>query len=202
MRKWAKEHGLLLANAGLFFSSVSGEQPLLVRVLPELAKRVPGRRGPGGRVGLPSGKGVPGIEACCRTPLRDRCLTAQSNPPHSEELLMRTLVRTTLLALLLLAAPALPTGAATAASASAAAQANPIHVASGSSEGAWAAGTSPTPSPGDTASTGPANPGTGESAQNESTRLNYFPWVIAGIAVLLVIAILILRRRRNTTIVG
>jgi LPXTG-motif cell wall-anchored protein len=32
--------------------------------------------------------------------------------------------------------------------------------------------------------------------------LNYAPWVIAGIAVLVVIAVLVFRRRRNTTIVG
>ncbi|MGN7202053.1 LuxR family transcriptional regulator [Arthrobacter sp. SAFR-044] len=116
---------------------------------------------------------------------------------------MRTFVRTTLLALLLLAAPALAAGTATAAApVSATGQALPERVASGSSGGAWAAATSPTPSPGDTASTGPANPGTGESAQNESTRLNYTPWVVAGVAVLVVIAILIFRRRRNTTIVG
>ena len=116
---------------------------------------------------------------------------------------MRTLVRTTLLALLLLAAPALPAGAATLAPpVSAAGKAVPEQVASGSTGGAWAAATSPTPSPGDTASTGPANPGTGESAQNEATRLNYTPWVIAGVAVLVVVAILIFRRRRNTTIVG
>ncbi|MEW1810869.1 LuxR family transcriptional regulator [Pseudarthrobacter phenanthrenivorans] len=110
---------------------------------------------------------------------------------------MRTFLRTTLLALLLMATPALPAGAAAAAPAPV-----PGQVASGSAGGAWAAATSPTPSPGDTASTGPANPGTGESAQNESTRLNYAPWVIAGIAVLVVIAVLVFRRRRNTTIVG
>lgn len=107
---------------------------------------------------------------------------------------MRTLVRTVLLALLLLAAPALPATAAGAAPAgNAVTQAAPVHAV---------LGTSPTPSPGDTASTGPANPGTGESAQSESTRVNYAPWVIGGIAVLVVIAIVILRRRRNTTIVG
>lgn len=60
---------------------------------------------------------------------------------------------------------------------------------------------SPTPSPGDTASTGPANPGTGESAQNESTRVNFAPWVIGGIALATLIVVLIWRRRRNTTIV-
>lgn len=60
---------------------------------------------------------------------------------------------------------------------------------------------SPTPSPGDTASTGPANPGTGESAQNESTRVDYAPWVIGGIALVTLIVVLIWRRRRNTTIV-
>ena len=108
---------------------------------------------------------------------------------------MRTVVRTVLLALLLVAAPSLPAVAAgvPVPAVSAVTQAVP---------GQAVLGTSPTPSPGDTASTGPANPGTGESAQNESTRLNYAPWVIAGIAVLVVIAILVLRRRRNTTIVG
>jgi hypothetical protein len=60
---------------------------------------------------------------------------------------------------------------------------------------------SPTPSPGDTASTGPANPGTGESSQNESTRLDYTPWVVGAVVLATLIAVLIWRRRRNTTIV-
>lgn len=63
------------------------------------------------------------------------------------------------------------------------------------------AASSPTPSPGDTASTGPANPGTGESAENEATRVNFAPWVIGGIALATLIIVLIWRRRRNTTIV-
>jgi hypothetical protein len=67
----------------------------------------------------------------------------------------------------------------------------------------WALSAStPTPSPGDTASTGPANPGTGESAKNESTRLDFAPWVIGAIALATLIVVLIWRRRRNTTIVG
>lgn len=63
------------------------------------------------------------------------------------------------------------------------------------------AASSPTPSPGDTASTGPANPGTGESAENEATRVNFAPWVIGGIALATLVVVLIWRRRRNTTIV-
>jgi LPXTG-motif cell wall-anchored protein len=109
---------------------------------------------------------------------------------------MRKFLRIAFAALLLLAAPALSAGAA---------QAAPTKVAHGitaSSGGAWAqSAASPTPSPGDTASTGPANPGTGESAQNESTRLDYTPWVIGGVVLLALIAILIWRRRRNTTFV-
>jgi len=112
--------------------------------------------------------------------------------------------RTALVALLLLAAPALSLGAA---HASPAAQTTPAQAvaqgSTGSSGGVWAmSASSPTPSPGDTASTGPANPGTGESAQNESTRLDYTPWVIGGIALATLIVVLLWRRRRNTTIVG
>jgi hypothetical protein len=109
---------------------------------------------------------------------------------------MRTLFRTALMALLLIAAPALSAGAA---------QAGPttlVHGITASSGGAWAqSAASPTPSPGDTASTGPANPGTGESAQNESTRLDYTPWVIGAVVLATLIVILVWRRRRNTTIV-
>lgn len=112
---------------------------------------------------------------------------------------MRTILRTTLLAMLLLVAPALSAGAA-----SAAPFAAPAAPAAAVQPGDLSilAGNTPTPSPGDTASTGPANPGTGESAQNESTRLDWAPWVIAGLAVLVLVLILIWRRRRNTTIVG
>jgi hypothetical protein len=122
---------------------------------------------------------------------------------------MRTILKTALFALLLLVAPALSMGAASAAPQSAqAGQAAPAQAGAIHANGAQAgdvripAGNTPTPSPGDTASTGPANPGTGESAQNESTRLDWTPWVIAGIAVVVLILILIWRRRRNTTIVG
>lgn len=109
---------------------------------------------------------------------------------------MRTILKTALLALLLAVAPALSAGAASAvplAAPAAAVQPADVHII---------AGNTPTPSPGDTASTGPANPGTGESAQNESTRLDWAPWVIGGLAVLVLVLILIWRRRRNTTIVG
>jgi hypothetical protein len=109
---------------------------------------------------------------------------------------MRALFRTTLMALLLIAAPALSAGAAQAAPTTF------VHGVTASSGGAWAqSAASPTPSPGDTASTGPANPGTGESAQNESTRLDYTPWFIGAVVLATLIVILIWRRRRNTTIV-
>jgi hypothetical protein len=116
---------------------------------------------------------------------------------------MRTIVKTVLLALLLLAAPALSIGPASAAPHPAAAVDAVAQPAAGSSGGVWApAGNTPTPSPGDTASSGPANPGTGESAQNESTRVDFAPWVIGAIALVTLIVVLIWRRRRNTTIVG
>jgi cobalamin biosynthesis Mg chelatase CobN len=109
---------------------------------------------------------------------------------------MRTFFRTALMALLLVAAPTLSAGAAQAAPATS------VHVVTASSGGAWAqSAASPTPSPGDTASTGPANPGTGESAQKESTRLDYTPWFIGGVVLVTLIVVLAWRRRRNTTIV-
>jgi cobalamin biosynthesis Mg chelatase CobN len=114
---------------------------------------------------------------------------------------MRKILRTALFALLLISAPALSLGAAHASPAAGPAAAA-VEAGSGSSGGVWAmTASSPTPSPGDTASTGPANPGTGESAQNESTRVNFAPWVIGGIALATLIVVLIWRRRRNTTIV-
>ncbi|TLM88127.1 LuxR family transcriptional regulator [Pseudarthrobacter sp. NamE5] len=114
---------------------------------------------------------------------------------------MRNILRSALFALLVISAPALPLGAAHASPAGGSATAA-VQTGSGSSGGAWAmTASSPTPSPGDTASTGPANPGTGESAQNESTRLDFAPWVIGGIALATLIVVLIWRRRRNTTIV-
>ena len=103
---------------------------------------------------------------------------------------MKALLRTALVALLLLAAPALTTGAGHASMAPGSAGTTVAQSAA-----------SPTPSPGDTASTGPANPGTGESAENESTRLDYTPWFIGAVVLATLIVILIWRRRRNTTIV-
>jgi len=120
---------------------------------------------------------------------------------------MRTLAKTILLALLLVTAPALSAGAASASPAAAVPAGNvpagTLQADRGSSGGVWVlTGNTPTPSPGDTASTGPANPGTGESAENESTRLDWTPWVIGAIAVVVLVLILVWRRRRNTTIVG
>ena len=114
---------------------------------------------------------------------------------------MRTILRTALFALLLISAPALSLGTAHASPSAVAAPAS-VQAESGSSGGVWAMTVStPTPSPGDTASTGPANPGTGESAQSESTRVDFAPWVIGGIALATLIVVLIWRRRRNTTII-
>lgn len=110
---------------------------------------------------------------------------------------MRTIIRTVLLALVLAAVPAVAAGAAhasqetTAVSASAQAGATENRVP--------LAGYTPTPSPGDTESTGPANPGTGESAPKEADRLNFAPWVIGGIALVTLIVVLVWRRRRGKT---
>ncbi|MFJ6157773.1 LuxR family transcriptional regulator [Pseudarthrobacter sp. NPDC092184] len=114
---------------------------------------------------------------------------------------MRTILKSALLALLLIAAPAFSLGAAQAMPSAGAAPVAAQEGTAPSAAGSAVTGTSPTPSPGDTASTGPANPGTGESAENEATRVNYAPWFIAGIAVVVLILILVWRRRRNTTIV-
>jgi hypothetical protein len=103
---------------------------------------------------------------------------------------MKTLLRTALAALLLLAAPALSLGAAHASPAAGTPATTVVLSAA-----------SPTPSPGDTASSGPVNPGTGESAENESTRLDYTPWVIGAVVLVTLIAILLWQRRRNKTIV-
>jgi hypothetical protein len=116
---------------------------------------------------------------------------------------MRTVVKTILLALLLLVAPGLAAGVASGAPGAPAGSAATTVEIAGSSGGVLVpAGNTPTPSPGDTASSGPANPGTGESAQNEATRLDWAPWVIGAIAVVVLVLVLIWRRRRNTTIVG
>ncbi|MFF1252247.1 LuxR family transcriptional regulator [Pseudarthrobacter sp. NPDC058329] len=103
---------------------------------------------------------------------------------------MKNFLRTALVALLLFASPALSPGAAHAFPAANTAPTTVVLSAA-----------SPTPSPGDTASTGPANPGTGESAENESTRLDYTPWVIGAVVLAALIAILVWQRRRNKTIV-
>lgn len=57
------------------------------------------------------------------------------------------------------------------------------------------------PSPSDTVTTNPANPGTGETAEQEGTRLNFAPWVIGAIALVTLVVVLVWRRRRNKTIV-
>ena len=49
------------------------------------------------------------------------------------------------------------------------------------------------------AGSGPANPGTGESDPQEQSRTNAVPWVLAGVAALIIIALIIwtLRNRRG-----
>jgi hypothetical protein len=111
---------------------------------------------------------------------------------------MRTVLKSALLALLLLAAPAIPANAASEGMPPAAVSAQAWTAAGASVP----AGYTPTPSPGDTSSTGPANPGTGESTENESTRVNYAPWIIGGIVVVVLIAVLLWNRRRNKPFVG
>jgi cobalamin biosynthesis Mg chelatase CobN len=103
---------------------------------------------------------------------------------------MKTLLKIALAALLVLAAPALSLSAA---------HASPAAHTTATTVALSAA--SPTPSPGDTNSAGPVNPGTGESAENESTRLDYTPWVIGAVVLVALIAILVWQRRRNKTIV-
>ncbi|MFJ4030343.1 hypothetical protein ACIPWF_23475 [Paenarthrobacter sp. NPDC089989] len=58
-------------------------------------------------------------------------------------------------------------------------------------------GASETPNP---AGSGPANPGTGESDPQEANRTNVIPWVLGGIAVLIIIALIIwaVRGRRRS----
>ncbi|MBT2248795.1 LuxR family transcriptional regulator [Arthrobacter sp. BHU FT2] len=109
---------------------------------------------------------------------------------------MGNTLKTILLALLLLAAPAVSAGTAIASPPATAGS------ATGSVAMSLPAGNTPTPSPGDTSSTGPANPGTGESTENESTRVNYAPWIIGGIVVVVLIAVLLWNRRRNKPFVG
>ncbi|MFJ5862010.1 LuxR family transcriptional regulator [Pseudarthrobacter sp. NPDC092439] len=116
---------------------------------------------------------------------------------------MRNILRPVLLALVLAAVPALAAGTAHASPGSAA-----VSVAADAGRAGTAgtlvplAGYTPTPSPGDTASTGPANPGTGESAQKEDSRLDFAPWVIGAIALATLVVVLVWwRRRGKTTIV-
>ncbi|MFJ6535882.1 hypothetical protein ACIQH5_06590 [Paenarthrobacter sp. NPDC091711] len=49
------------------------------------------------------------------------------------------------------------------------------------------------------AGTGPANPGTSETEQQEQTRTDVVPWVLAGVAAVIIIALIIwtLRNRRG-----
>lgn len=51
---------------------------------------------------------------------------------------------------------------------------------------------SPSPTPSD-----PANAGTGEPAEEEATRTNFAPYVIGGIALLVALAVFMVRRRRR-----
>lgn len=94
---------------------------------------------------------------------------------------------------------AVPSHAATAGSSSA------VHMPLEAAENLQAAGTpSPTgeSSPSATPSGNPANPGTGEPAESESTRMNYAPYVIGGVALItLVTALVWWRRRGNKTVV-
>ena len=57
------------------------------------------------------------------------------------------------------------------------------------------------PSPTDTVTTNPANPGTGETAEQEGARLDYAPWVIGAAALATLVVVLVWRRRRDKTIV-
>jgi len=49
------------------------------------------------------------------------------------------------------------------------------------------------------AGTGPANPGTSETGQQQQTRTDVVPWVLAGVAAVIIIALIIwtLRNRRG-----
>ncbi|WP_364308492.1 hypothetical protein [Paenarthrobacter nitroguajacolicus] len=49
------------------------------------------------------------------------------------------------------------------------------------------------------AGTGPANPGTSETEQQEQTRTDVVPWILAGVAAAIIIALIIwtLRNRRG-----
>ncbi|MDI2036563.1 hypothetical protein [Paenarthrobacter nitroguajacolicus] len=55
------------------------------------------------------------------------------------------------------------------------------------------------PSTSNPAGSGPANPGTGESDPQEQTRTSAVPWVLAGVAAVIIIALIIwtLRNRRG-----
>lgn len=59
-----------------------------------------------------------------------------------------------------------------------------------------------TATPTETTPTGPANPGTGETQQAEERRLDWAPIVIGAILLALLIAILIMQRRRKNTTSG
>jgi cobalamin biosynthesis Mg chelatase CobN len=110
----------------------------------------------------------------------------------------RILMSVTMALAMLAGAPVFATAATAAPPASATFQAMGAQSDPGPASAAVAAA-SPTPS--DTASTSPANPGTGETAEQEGTRLDYAPWVIGAIALVTLVVVLIWRRRRNTTIV-
>lgn len=120
---------------------------------------------------------------------------------------MRSTLRTALLALILATAPVLTGGVSHASPVTGTGTAAVAMAAAAEQSGTAGslvplAGYTLTASPSDTASTAPANPGTGESAEEEATRLDFAPWVIGGIALATLLVVLIWRRRRgNTTIV-
>lgn len=115
---------------------------------------------------------------------------------------MLSTLRTVLLALILAAAPVLTGGVSHASVGTGSGTAAVTATAAAEQPGPAGslvplAGYALTASPDDAASTAPANPGTGESAENEANRLNFAPWVIGGIALATLIVVLIWHRRRG-----
>ncbi|MDR6988403.1 cobalamin biosynthesis Mg chelatase CobN [Paenarthrobacter nitroguajacolicus] len=116
---------------------------------------------------------------------------------------------TTTLALALCAGPmvltAVPASAATVAQGSVAATTpTPTADSTNPSGPSTQTPTNPAPSSGapstpNPAGSGPANPGTGESDPQEQTRTDVTPWVLAGVAAIILIALIIwtLRNRRG-----
>lgn len=60
------------------------------------------------------------------------------------------------------------------------------------------AASSATPAPTDSASpSGPVDPGTGETAQSKQNRVDYAPYVLAGVLILTIAAVTVFWRRRK-----